>query len=193
MELAQLFLERHGVLCAFYLEGLWDAVAADAMRRRPDPRLNSIAWNMWHIARVEDSGINRFVADRQQVLDAGDWMLRLKLPWRHHGSGMTFAEVDQLSAQIDLAALRGYAAAVHSRTREVVAQLDEQSLDATMDSARLRLIVIDEGLAHSDGEGLVQNYLGWSKGKCLLHFGLTHSFQHVGEMETIASLLDVQF
>jgi hypothetical protein len=29
---------------------------------------------------------------------------------------------------------------------------------------------------------------GWSRGKCLAHFSLTHSYQHVGEIEVPASL-----
>jgi len=62
-----------------------------------------------------------------------------------------------------------------------------------MEEDRLRQILIDEGLAHSNPEGFIKNYLGWSKSKCLLTFGLTHSFQHIGEIETIATLLDVSF
>jgi hypothetical protein len=42
-------------------------------------------------------------------------------------------------------------------------------------------------------EGFIKNYLGWTKGKCLLTFGLTHSWQHLGEMEVIATLLGVEF
>ena len=41
------------------------------MRVRPHPQLNSIAWNLWHLTRVEDTAVNCFVADLPQVLDAG--------------------------------------------------------------------------------------------------------------------------
>lgn len=205
MDAARLFLERYDPLCNFWLAGLWTAVPADLMRVRPHPRLNSIAWNLWHLTRVEDAGVNRFVAGLPQVLDAGtagdaevldvagDWAQRMNIPWRHHGSGMTFAEVDELDAAIDLDALRGYSQAVAARTRAVIGELDRFDLAATLDEPHLRQILFAEGLAHPNAGGLLQNYLGWSKGKCLFNFALTHPYQHVGEIGAIAALLGIDF
>jgi hypothetical protein len=193
MNLQQLFFQRYDVLYSFWLEVLWTDVPPELMRQRPHQRLNSIAWILWHLTRVEDAGLSRFVVDRPQVFDEGAWMQRLNVPLRHHGSGMTLAEVDELSQRIDLAALRAYSQAVEARTREILATLRPESLDETMDAGRLRLLLVDEGLAYSDPEGLLQNYLGWSKGKCLMNFGLSLSFQHVGEMDVIATLLGVEF
>jgi len=93
MDVTQLFRQRYDVLYEFWLGGIWKGVPEDLMRLRPHPRVNSIAWNLWHLTRVEDAGLNRFVVDRSQVLDDGQWRQRLNVPWRHHGSGMTFAEV----------------------------------------------------------------------------------------------------
>lgn len=152
-----------------------------------------MAWILWHIARVEDAGLNRFVMDRVQVLDEGSWMERMKIPWRHHGSEMNLAEGDMLSAQIDLAALHAYSLAVQARTREIIPTLTSRDLEVVLEEDRLRQIMVDEGLAHSQAEGFIQNYLGWSKSKCLMTFGLTHPYQHIGEIETIATLLGIQF
>jgi hypothetical protein len=193
MELSQLFLQRHDVLYDFWLGELWQVVPAALMRHRPHPQVNSIAWNLWHLARVEDAGVNRFVVDRSQVLDEGGWMERMNLPWRHHGSGMSFAEVDELSQRVDLSALQGYLEAVRVRTRGIVTELDWDDLDTTLAADRLRTILVDEGLAHLHAEELLANYLGWSKGKCLMNFGLTHPYQHVGEIGVIASLLGIVF
>ena len=191
--ISQLFLQRHDVLYDFWLGEVWQVAPTALMRQRPHPRVNSIAWNLWHIARVEDAGINRFVVDRPQVLDEGGWMEQMSLPWRHHGSGMTFAEVDELSQRVDLPALHGYLEAVRTRTRQMVTELDWGALDATMAADRLRTILVDEGLAHSHAEELLANYQGWTKGKCLMNFGLTHPYQHVGEIGVIASLLGIVF
>ncbi|MEW5828831.1 MAG: DinB family protein [Chloroflexota bacterium] len=193
MNISQLFLERYNVLYKFYIGGLWENVSEDLMRQRPGPRLNSIAWNLWHLTRVEDAGLNRFVVDRPQVFDEGGWMERMNLPWRHQGTEMSFAEVDELNRLIDLKTLRAYSDAVRDRTLEIVQRLDPDNLDAVMEVDRLRLIVLDEGLAHPKAAGLVENYTGWTKGKCLLHFGLTHSFQHIGEIDVLASLLGIEF
>jgi hypothetical protein len=193
MDISQLFLQRYDALYNFWLAGMWDNIPAELMRQRPHPRVNSIAWIMWHLTRVEDAGLNRFVVDGTQVLDEGRWMQRINIPWRHNGNEMTLAEVDELSQRVDLQALRDYSNAVQARTRQIMGQLDPNSLDAIMEADRLRVILVDEGLAHSQAEGLLQNYLGWTKGKCLMNFGLTHPFQHVGEIEVIASLLGMVF
>jgi hypothetical protein len=193
MDMIQLFLQRHDVLYEFWLGGVWETVPAALMRQRPHPRVNSIAWNLWHLARVEDAGLNRFVVDRAQVLDDGPWMQRMNAPWRHLGSGMTFAEVDELNQRIDLSALHEYAQAVQARTRQIVTQVVWDSLDDIMEADRLHTILVDEGLAHSQAEGFLKNYLGWTKGRCLMNFGLTHPYQHVGEIGVIASLLGVEF
>ncbi len=193
MMISTLFLQRYDPLYNIYLDGYWKQVPHEQMRQRPHPRVNSIAWNLWHVARAEDAGLNRFVANRPQVLDEGHWAGQMNLPWRHHGSGMSPAEVDELNRRIDLSALQGYSQAVQQRTREIVETLHREELDADLGEDRLRQIMVTEGLAHSGAEGFVKNYLGWSKGKCLLTFGLTHSWQHVGEMEVIASLLGIEF
>ena len=193
MNARQLFLQRYTVLYDFWLEGYWEVVSHDLMRQRPHPRVNSIAWNLWHLTRVEDSAMNRFIVDRPQVFDDGEWMPRINVPWRHNGSEMTFAEVDELNQRIDLQALHDYASAVHLRTLEIIDHLNEESLDETMQEDRLRVILFDEGMAGPRAAGLLQNYTGWSKGKVLMNLALTHPYQHVGEMGVIASLLGVEF
>lgn len=193
MDMTSLFLQRYDVLNNFYLAGIWDTVPQDLMRQRPHPRVNSIAWIMWHLVRVEDAGLNRFVMDGSQVLDESDWMQRMNVPWRHNGGEMTLAGVDELSRMVDLPALRAYSQAVQVRTHEILANIDQVDLEATLQEPHVRKVIIDEGLGYTDPEGFIQNYTGWSKGKCLMTYGLTHPFQHLGEMETIASLLGVVF
>ncbi len=193
MDIPQVFLQRYDALYNFWLADIWTVVSPELMRQRPHPRVNSIAWNMWHITRVEDAGLNRFVMDRSQVFDEGNWMERLNIPWRHHGTDMTFAEVDELNQRIDLSALQEYSRFVQLRTREIISALSPSDLNPIMEEDYLRHLMLEEGLARSNSEGFIQNYLGWSKGKCLMNFGMTHPYQHVGEIGVIASLLGVEF
>lgn len=193
MELAQVFLQRYDPLCHFWLAGFWEQVPPTLLRQRPHPQVNSIVWNLWHLVRVEDSGLNRFVTDGVQVLDEGDWLRKLNIPWRHSGSEMSFEEVDELSQQIDVTALQAYATAVQARTRVIISQLNQIDLGAVLAREYLQKVLFEEGLAHPRAAGLLENYLGWPKHKYLFNFGLTHPYQHVGEIGVIASLLGVQF
>lgn len=184
-----LFLIRHNILYDFWLYVVWEDVPEDLMRQRPHPQVNSLAWNLWHLTRVEDSALTRFVGDQPQVLDAGGWLGKLGIPLRHNGFEMTLDEVDQLSQQIDLKALRGYSNAVRKTTLEIVAGLKLADLGETLSRERVELVLIGEGLAGPRAEGLVENYTGWSKAQCLMNHGLTHSYHHVGEMNVISSLM----
>ena len=90
----------HTVMTSRLLDGLTD----EQLRQRPHG-VNSIAWLLWHLARCEDVGVNRLVVDRPQLLDDEGWLARLGVPRRDIGTGMTS---DELSARVDLAALRDY-------------------------------------------------------------------------------------
>jgi hypothetical protein len=192
MDAAQLFFQRYDPLYQFWLGGLWEHVPGDMMRRRPHPRVNSIVWNIWHLTRVEDVGLNRFVADLPQVFDDGDWMQRLNIAWRHYGTGMTSAEVDELNERIDIAALREYSGAVQERTRSIVQQLQQESLSEVVPQESIRSILFDEGIAHPQATGLLETYSGWTKGQWFMNFGLTHSYHHVGAMEVALRLLGIE-
>ena len=60
-----LFLLRYNVLYDFWLYVVWEDVAPELMRQRPHPRVNSLAWNMWHLTRVEDYAVNRFITNQR--------------------------------------------------------------------------------------------------------------------------------
>lgn len=189
MELAEVFLASYASLRRWMRE--IDALPEAHWRTRPHG-LNSIAWLVWHVARVEDSGLNRLVFDRPQVLDDPDgcWTERMKVPLRHHGTTMTSAEVDDLTARMDLPALRGYAEAVAARTRDLVGALDPASLDDQVEPSHLRRVLFDEGMLRPDPlwkEPLP--YSGDAKGLLLLHFGLTHGYGHLYDIWTIRGLL----
>jgi uncharacterized damage-inducible protein DinB len=194
MDVHQLFLQRYNVLYNYFLAGFWENVSPDLMRQRPHPRVNSIAWNLWHITKVEDAALNRFVTNGVQVLDEGGWMQKLNLPWRHNGTGMTFAEVDELNQKIDLQALHDYSSAVYTRTCQIVNQIDADELDSVIDPDHLRKVVYDEGLAMpAEADGLFATYTGWAKARFLMNHGLTHPYQHLGEMGVITGLLGIDF
>jgi hypothetical protein len=186
MKPQDLFLSRYEPLLG-YVNKVWDRLDAAKIRYQ-QPGLNSIAWNLWHIARVDDVGINRFVTDHGQVFDDEGWAGRLGIDIRHQGTGQTAEEASALTARIDVEALRAYMVAVANRTRTIVNEVESDTLDRTLEPARIRQVLFEEGFAHPNAAWLEKAYTGWSRGKCFVHFSLTHSYQHVGEIGVLASL-----
>src|SRR6266403_4490402 len=127
MDAKNLFLAQHAAVQSAAVGGnpasaaerAFAGLSDEQMRVRPREDLNSLAWLMWHIARAEDVFANLLVSGRDQVLDGG-WSGRLMISRPDFGIGMTKPEVAELSAKIDIAALRDYRDAVGRRTREIV-------------------------------------------------------------------------
>jgi len=193
MDVTQLFLSSHQTLQAYSLR-LFERLNEAQMRARPQPEVNSIAWLLWHMARCEDAGVNRLVTERTQLLDEGNWGKHLRIPLRHHGTGMTPDEVTDLSQHIDLFALRAYYEAVRSRTVEVVQTMRSEQFDEVNELPHLRQVLVDEGVFNPIfplSERLP--YQGRTKGELLIHFALTHNYGHFYEAATICSLLGVSF
>ncbi len=168
------YRELHGRLTDDLLAGLSDA----QVRGRPHPGVNTVAWLLWHAARVEDVGMNRFVGDRPQVLDEG-WRERLGVPRRDVGTGMSDAEVDDLSARIDLQALRGYWEAVTGRTLAVVTTLRGLDLDSPVPAERVERVAGEEGVVAAEAAWLAEFWgAGRSRAWFLAQLPLLHVYGH---------------
>jgi hypothetical protein len=122
----------------------FDTLDEAQWRTRPHPAVNSLAWLIWHMARVEDAGVNRLVTHRPQILDEGNWGKRMQVPLRHHGTGMTTQEVTDLSNRIDLPSLRAYHTAVRARTLEIIETVLPEQLEQVNELSYLRQVLFDE-------------------------------------------------
>lgn len=192
MNVIDMFLEFHQNLSKDrYIERLFDKLSEEQLRTRPYSSVNSIAWLLWHMARVEDAGVNRLVVAQPQVFDEGNWGKRMNVAIRHHGTGMTDPEVTDLSQRIDIAALRAYLEAVRTKTATVVKSLPLEQLDERNNLTYLHQVLFEEGMlnpAKAWGDSLPYQA---PKGELLIHFGMTHNYGHTYEAFTICSLLGV--
>ena len=131
--------------------GLSDEVAV----YRPTPDANTIAWLLWHSARVQDAQLCA-IAGLEQVWLKDGWVDRfaLDLPRDAHGYGHTAEDVAKVKAPASL--LIGYYRAVHHVTLEYVASVTSADLDAVVDenytppvTASARLVsIIDDCAQH---------------------------------------------
>src|SRR5262245_43902464 len=160
MDALGLFNLRYHAVHGGFVDDLFAGLSDAQVRARPHG-LNSVAWLVWHATRVEDAAVNRFVADRPQVLTEDGWLERLGVARRDVGSGMASPDVDALSASIDTAALRGYARAVAERTRAVAGSLASTAWEAIVPEARVRGVVADEALLVDAGRW-VEDF--WARG-----------------------------
>jgi DinB superfamily len=165
-----------------FLQGLSD----EQIRLRPHG-LNSIAWLVWHMARCEDA-LNLLLVGRPQVLDEADWLPRLNLSIRDVGTEMGDDEASDLSARINLTALRDYYTVVGRRTVEVVRSLPPETLDELPDLDRFRAA----GVFREKASWAIVERTGQTKGWWLGQLGIAHSQSHRGQATVIRLLQGIR-
>jgi len=127
------------------------------------------------------------LTDRPQVLE--EWFERLAVPRRDVGTGMSDAEVDELSARIDLHALRGYWGAVTARTLAAVERFRGSDLEAPVPGERVRSVVLSEGVVAPGAEWLTKFWAGGrSRAWVLAQTALLHPYGHYFEARVAAGL-----
>ncbi|MBW0117473.1 mycothiol transferase [Pseudonocardia abyssalis] len=131
-------------------------LTAGQLAWRADPAANTVAWLLWHLARVQDDHVAG-VAGSPQVWTAQGWSERFALPfddaeigYGHHAADVAAVHPDPP----DL--LTGYLDAVLARTGEYLATLTDTDLDRVVDedwdppvTLGVRLVsIVDDDLQH---------------------------------------------
>lgn len=93
----------------------------------PTRKDETIAWVLWHIARIEDLTMNILVAREEQVFNQ-DWRERLNSRITDTGNALTDDEIMELSRTINTEQLICYRNAVAHKTRDIIRSLSAADL-----------------------------------------------------------------
>jgi uncharacterized damage-inducible protein DinB len=166
MDAAAVLLELYGRIPPL-ADAAVDGASPDDLLARPTRDANSIAWLVWHVARVQDHHVSELL-ETEQLWVTGDWPGRFGLEPDpdNTGYGHTSAEVaavrpDQPQTLLD------YLAAVDARTREMLAGVGESDLARIVDrrwdppvTMGVRLVSIaDDALQHLGQAAYVRGLL----------------------------------
>jgi hypothetical protein len=185
----QLFLRQHAMLHSARMAQteLWsfeDAILNDMseerIRRIPRNCEHSVAWCIWHIARIEDVAMNLVVAGSPQILHRDNWLKRMRMTVGDTGNAMDERGVATLSATIDIEALRAYRVAVGRGTREMVQQLQPEALKQKVEPSRLQQ-VLDQGAVVEAARGIVDYWSKRNIAGLLLMPATRHHLTHLNE------------
>lgn len=163
-------------------------LSLESCRMVPAGTNHSIAWLIWHLARVEDVTMALLVGDAQQTLHKSNWNDRLGVGLLHTGNGMSDREVLEFSEAIDVYYLREYRLAVARETRKIVKKLRQADFKAKVDSSRLQRIR-DERAMLPNARGIVDYWGKRTIGGILLMPPTRHCFLHLNEARRIRSKL----
>jgi hypothetical protein len=132
-----------------------EGLSVDDLAFRPSVSANSIAWLVWHLARVQDDHIAD-AAEQPQLWTQG-WSERFTLPFEQEatGYGQTSDEVSKV--RVDGEILLAYYDAVHKATTKFVQGLQASDYERIVDerwqppvSLGVRLVsVLTDDLQHA--------------------------------------------
>jgi hypothetical protein len=133
-----------------------DGLTDEQLATRPAPDANSIAWLVWHLARVQDDHVAE-VAGTEQVWTAQDFVTRFDLPFDSGATGYGMSSEEVGHVRVGAEPLADYVRAVHAATTSYVAGLDAEDLDRIVDerwdppvSLGVRLVsVVSDDLQHA--------------------------------------------
>ncbi|ABM11607.1 conserved hypothetical protein [Mycolicibacterium vanbaalenii PYR-1] len=138
-----------------HVDDLTENLTDEVAYYRPTPQANTIAWLIWHSARIQDAQLCD-IAGIEQVWFRDGWVDRfaLDLPRDAHGYGHTPEDVAKVRASAQL--LAGYYHAVHKLSLEYVASVSADELARVVDerwtppvTASVRLVsIIDDAAQH---------------------------------------------
>ena len=102
----------------------------DQLHFVPEKGSHSIAWCLWHTARVEDLIVNARIRRTPQVWNE-QWAERIGLPFEGFGTGMTDEEAQKIRIT-DVTALAEYQQAVWDQTAEFLDAATDEELEREM-------------------------------------------------------------
>jgi hypothetical protein len=189
-EAIQLCLEMHAMVHTSEMAGVhqrtledevWDGLDEATFRTMPTVKDVTIAWNLWHLTRIEDLTANILIADGQQVLD-DHWLKRLNVTVRDTGNAMSDEEILALSSAMDMKAMRDYRIAVGRRTQAILKALKPSDLKRKFTAAQLQRIMDEGGLLEAEGSKWLLDFWGKKTVAGILQMPITrHQIVHIND------------
>ncbi|MCL2353376.1 MAG: DinB family protein [Defluviitaleaceae bacterium] len=142
-----------------YCDGLLDGLKGEDYCIMPTEKDKTIAYHLWHIARIEDLVSNLLIAGQSQIFN-NEWMAKLNVSIKDTGNVMDSKQIADFSEQVNKQELINYRNAVGSQTRKILKSLTHKDLKRKPESDYLTRIVSEGGLLESKGSIWLKDFWG---------------------------------
>lgn len=125
----------------------------------PTSKDETIAWVLWHIARIEDLTIAVLVAEEEQLFN-DTWKQRMNAPITDTGNALSDDEIMHLSKSLVMEEVLHYRNEVGKRTRQIVMNLAPGDMKHNVPSQGLEKILREGGVTKQKESLWLLDYWG---------------------------------
>ena len=162
-----------------FCDGLLDGLADEDYSVTYAEKNETIAWHLWHIARIEDLVGNLLIAEQPQIF-SDEWMTRLNAAVKDTGNVMTDRQIIDFSEQVNKRELINYRDAAGCQTRKILKSLTPSDLKRKPSAEYLARLVSEGGLVEDKNSIWLKDFWGRHTVAGLILLPLTrHHMMHL--------------
>ncbi len=168
-----------------YLDEIFNGLNDTEFRIMPPKHNATIAWNVWHITRIEDLTTNILIANSEQVLDT-EWLDRMRVDIKDTGNAMSDEEIISFSRNISLQELRNYRNAVGNKTKQIIEDLKKEDLKRKFEQTQVNKILDVGGVTEHPQSKWLLDFWGKKTVAGILLMPITrHQIVHLNDCSKI--------
>lgn len=141
--------EMSHINCVTFEDELWEGLDEATIRTAINEKGRTIAYGIWHSARIEDITMNILVNGGEQVINTENWIQKINSIIKDTGNELTHEEILEFSKKINIGELRNYRIAVGRRTEEIIKNFEFSDMKRKMEKDSIQRI-LDEGAVSED-------------------------------------------
>jgi hypothetical protein len=190
-EVKNLLLELHSMVhsskmsnidLTTFEDELWDGLEQKAFSVLFPNKDTTIAWNIWHITRIEDITSNILIADEKQVINSDNWLEKMNVSICDTGNAMTNEEIASFSELINMEELKNYRVAVGRRSQEIIRSLKYEDLKRKIAADRTKRILTEGGVTEHENSRWLLDFWGRKNVAGILQMPTTrHQIVHIND------------
>jgi hypothetical protein len=134
---------------------IWDSINGDNFRIVAGKNRYSVAWNLWHCARIEDICSHAFISYEEQIFTKRGYQNKLNIISKTTGNEFTDNEMKLFNESINLKELKKYRNDVGIETRKIIKKINTEILSKKVNIDDLNKLQ-DEGYIGKGSEWLLE-------------------------------------
>ncbi len=175
---------NNNTLTNMYQELLTDLTQEQSVWR-PAHRYSSIAWNLYHITRIEDAVSSLLIEGKSQTFSRA-WQKKMGITFTDTGNAWSEEELDSFNSTIKLESLLEYRKKVGMRSQSIIASLSEKDRVRKPDNSQVKRILSERVVTEQKDSLWLMDFWGNKTIAGLLSMPMTrHQTVHIHDSYTL--------